>query len=258
MQKKNSVLLRINNLSKAFGKLQVLKNFDLSVKRGERLIIIGPSGGGKSTALRCIMGLESIDGGDIWLDGKHYIGVVRKNRRMKPFINRGLQRKIGMVFQSFNLFPHLSVLDNLILAPTKVYKVNRKEAIAKADSLLKRIGLESKIEEYPSRLSGGQRQRVAITRAMMLDPQLMLFDEITSALDPELIQEVLDVLGSLANQGMTMIVVTHELDFARQVADKVVFMDGGKIVEEDRPEDILTSPRKERTKKFLGHLLKGE
>lgn len=250
------MLLQVNNLSKRFGRIQVLKNFNLAVIRGERLIVIGPSGGGKSTLLRCIMGLENLDEGDIRLDGTHYIGAVRKNRRVKTRINRDLQRQIGMVFQSFNLFPHLSVLENLILASTKVYKVRREEAIEKARSVLERIGLQSKIKEYPSRLSGGQRQRVAITRALMLDPQLMLFDEITSALDPELIQEVLDVLEDLANQGMTMIVVTHELDFARQVGDRIVFVDGGKIVEEGKPRDILTNPCEERTKEFLGHFLK--
>jgi ABC-type polar amino acid transport system ATPase subunit len=243
-------VLEIQNLHKAFGRLKVLNGLNLTVKAGEKVIIIGPSGGGKSTLLRCIMGLERIEDGTIsFLQQQLYISA-------KPCysINRRLQRQIGMVFQSYNLFPHLTVLGNLVAAPLRVYHQDRQQTVQKAEGLLRQVALADKLHEFPARLSGGQAQRVAIARALMLEPRLMLFDEVTSALDIELVAEVLGVMKRLAAEGMTMLVVTHEMRFAQDVADRIVFVDGGRVVEEGSPEVFFTQPREKRTQEFLLHL----
>jgi len=253
--KGNRPLLAVKDLHKSFGKLKILFGLNLSISKGERLIIVGPSGGGKSTLLRCIIGLEEIDKGEIRYEGETYISALDKKNRQKAYVNKKYRMKIGMVFQHFNLFPHLSVLQNLCLAPTKVRHMNPKEAKEKAFSLLKKVGLEDKANEYPARLSGGQRQRVAITRALLMEPELMLFDEVTSALDPELIKEVLDLMVLLAEQGMAMVVVTHEMGFARDVGNRILFMKAGKIHEEGPPEVILSNPAKKETRQFLSNFL---
>ena len=239
------IIIKIENLVKRFGKLEVLKGINLLVKKGETIVIIGPSGGGKSTLLRCINKLEEYQGGKIYLDG---VDIDKYD------VNQ-LRTRIGMVFQQFNLFPHMNVLENLILAPTKVKKMPREQAIEKAKALLSRVGLLDKIEAYPEQLSGGQKQRVAIARALMMDPEIMLFDEPTSALDPELVGEVLDVMKDLARSGMTMLVVTHEMGFARDVADRIVFISQGVVEEEGPPEEILRNPKKPRTREFLRRIL---
>jgi polar amino acid transport system ATP-binding protein len=238
--------LHLAGVRKAFGSLEVLRGVDLRVDRGEVVCVIGPSGSGKSTLLRCINLLEPPEHGRILLEGKEItagddVDFVR--------------RRVGMVFQQFNLFPHKTVMENVTLAQEKVLRRPRAEARSRAEALLVRVGLADKLEEYPERLSGGQQQRVAIARALAMDPHLMLFDEVTSALDPELVLEVLDVIGELAAQGMTMIIVTHEMGFAREVANRVVFMDAGVIVEEGAPAALLDSPREERTRRFLGRVL---
>ncbi|ABR30335.1 amino acid ABC transporter ATP-binding protein [Thermosipho melanesiensis] len=240
------MILEVRDLHKSFGDLKVLKGINLTVEKGETIVIIGPSGGGKSTFLRCINHLEDYQKGEIIFLGKK----VDKSENINE-----LRTKIGMVFQHFNLFPHMSVLDNLILAPTKVLKMDKEKAIKKAKKLLERVGLLEKINYYPDNLSGGQKQRVAIARALMMDPVLMLFDEPTSALDPELVGEVLEVMKDLAKSGMTMIVVTHEIGFAREVADRIIFMDQGVIAEDGTPEEIFKNPKKQRTKEFLRHIL---
>ena len=239
------IIIKIENLVKRFGKLEVLKGVNMEVKKKETIVIIGPSGGGKSTLLRCINKLEHYQGGKIYLDGKD----------IDEYDINQLRTRIGMVFQQFNLFPHMSVLQNLILAPVKVKKIPESKAIEKAKVLLNRVGLIDKIDAYPEQLSGGQKQRVAIARALMMDPEIMLFDEPTSALDPELVGEVLDVMKDLANSGMTMLVVTHEMGFAREVADRIVFISNGVIEEEGTPEEILKNPQKLRTKEFLRRIL---
>jgi ABC-type polar amino acid transport system ATPase subunit len=244
--------IRIINLRKSFGNLHVLRNFNLNVKHKERVIIVGPSGKGKSTLLRCVMGLEEMDEGEIFVEDRPYI-ISGSSRKYQ--ISKEIQLQIGMVFQSFNLFPHLTVMQNLLLAAVKVRKMSQKEAFEKSLNLLKKIGLEDKMNEYPSRLSGGQKQRVAIARALVMDPKIMLFDEVTSALDPELIKEVLDVMEQLASEGMTMLVVTHEMGFAKEVGDKVIFMDEGTIVEEGKPEVLFSDPKEKRTRQFLSHFL---
>ncbi|MFN3327843.1 MAG: amino acid ABC transporter ATP-binding protein [Fervidobacterium pennivorans] len=239
------IIIKIENLVKRFGKLEVLKGINLLVKKGETIVIIGPSGGGKSTLLRCINKLEEYQGGKIYLDG---VDIDKYD------VNQ-LRTRIGMVFQQFNLFPHMNVLENLILAPTKVKKMPREQAIEKAKALLSRVGLLDKIDAYPEQLSGGQKQRVSIARALMMDPEIMLFDEPTSALDPELVGEVLDVMKDLARSGMTMLVVTHEMGFARDVADRIVFISQGVVEEEGPPEEILRNPKKPRTREFLRRIL---
>jgi polar amino acid transport system ATP-binding protein len=239
------IIIKIENLVKRFGKLEVLKGINLLVKKGETIVIIGPSGGGKSTLLRCINKLEEYQGGKIYLDGVD----------IDEYDVNHLRTRIGMVFQQFNLFPHMNVLENLILAPTKVKKMPREQAIDKAKALLSRVGLLDKIDAYPEQLSGGQKQRVAIARALMMDPEIMLFDEPTSALDPELVGEVLDVMKDLARSGMTMLVVTHEMGFARDVADRIVFISQGVVEEEGPPEEILRNPKKPRTREFLRRIL---
>ena len=242
-------MVRLEGVHKRFGDFEVLRGVDLEVGRGEVVCVIGPSGSGKSTLLRCINLLAPPNEGRVFLEGVEITG-----RRSESEVNR-VRQQIGMVFQQFNLFPHKSALENVTLAQTAVLKRPEAEARAKAEALLARVGLSDKAGEYPERLSGGQQQRVAIARALAMDPHVMLFDEVTSALDPELVKEVLDVLRELAAEGMTMIVVTHEIGFAREVANDVVFMDEGLIVEEGPVKRVIDAPREERTKKFLGLVL---
>ncbi|MEJ5337231.1 MAG: amino acid ABC transporter ATP-binding protein [Thermus sp.] len=239
-------LVRIQNLHKYFGPLHVLKGITLEVAPGERLVIIGPSGSGKSTLIRCINRLEDFQEGTVTVDGMDV-----KDDRLLPRI----RREVGMVFQQFNLFPHMTVLDNVTLGPIRVRRLSRAEAERRAMELLERVGIADQAKKYPGQLSGGQQQRVAIARALAMEPKLMLFDEPTSALDPEMVGEVLDVMRDLARGGMTMVVVTHEMGFAREVADRVVFMDRGEIVEEAPPEAIFTRPKEERTRAFLQRVL---
>ena len=243
----NTPKVRVVELHKYFGNLHVLKGINLEVKKGEVVVIIGPSGSGKSTLLRCINRLEEPTSGKIYLDNTEITDP-------KVDINKVRQR-IGIVFQSFNLFPHLTALENITLAPIKVQKKSKEEAEKVAKELLRKVGLEDKGNAYPDQLSGGQQQRVAIARALAMNPEVMLFDEVTSALDPELVKEVLDVMRNLAMEGMTMIVVTHEMGFAREVGDRVIFMDGGKIIEEGPPRQIFSKPKHERTRKFLSMIL---
>jgi polar amino acid transport system ATP-binding protein len=235
--------IRVERIHKRFGNAEVLRGIDLTVAAGEVLTIIGPSGSGKSTLLRCLNLLEPLDAGSIWLEGEE---ITRRGVDAPA-----VRQRIGMVFQQFNLFPHLRVLDNLTIAPRRVRKLSPAAAEAQAHELLARVGLGAKAREYPHRLSGGQQQRVAIARALMMEPRVMLFDEVTSALDPELVGEVLLVMRDLAESGMTMAVVTHELQFAREVGDRIVFMDEGRIVEQGAPADVLERPRRERTRRFL-------
>ncbi len=239
--------LKTEQLKKSFGDLEVLKGLDLEVKEGEIVVIIGPSGSGKSTFLRCMNLLEEVNGGKVIVDG-HDLTDPSQN------INK-VRENIGMVFQQFNLFPHLSVTDNITLAPKQLKKLSNSEGKELALKLLKSVGMEDKAEVYPSSLSGGQKQRVAIARALAMDPNIMLFDEPTSALDPEMVGEVLAVMKRLAQEGMTMVVVTHEMGFAREMADRVIFMDGGYIVETGTPEEIFSTPKHERTRDFLDKVL---
>ena len=241
-------MLRLEGVEKRFGDLHVLKGIDLEVERGSVVCVVGPSGSGKSTLLRCVNLLEPPDSGRIQLEGEEITG-----RRPKDLDS--VRCKMGMVFQQFNLFPHKNATENVSLAQVKVLGRSEEEADERSRALLARVGLEGKADEYPERLSGGQQQRVAIARALAMDPHVMLFDEVTSALDPELIKEVLDVMRELAAEGMTMVVVTHEMGFAREVGDDVVFMDQGAIVEVGPPEAVLDSPREERTRRFLGLVL---
>ncbi|WP_280262362.1 amino acid ABC transporter ATP-binding protein [Nocardia abscessus] len=246
-----------DRVCKNFGALQVLKGVSLEVGRGEVLCLIGPSGSGKSTFLRCINHLEQVNAGRLYVDGE-IVGYREKNGKlyeMHPREAAKQRREIGMVFQHFNLFPHRTALENIIEAPTQVKKVRKADALTRARELLDRVGLADKANAYPAQLSGGQQQRVAIARALAMDPKLMLFDEPTSALDPELVGEVLTVMRELARSGMTMVVVTHEMGFAREVADQLVFMDGGVVVEAGPPRQLLADPRRERTKAFLSRLL---
>jgi glutamine transport system ATP-binding protein len=240
-------MVKVTNLKKSFGELQVIKDVSITVKRGEVLSIIGPSGSGKSTFLRCLNALETSDSGTVEIDGN----VITKKHAN---INK-IRENIGMVFQQFNLFPHLTVLGNVMLAPVDRKHCTRTEAEALAAKLLKQVGLDDKAESYPRQLSGGQQQRVAIARALAMEPALMLFDEPTSALDPEMVGEVLEVMKKLAQNGMTMIVVTHEMGFAREVSDHVIFMDGGYIVEQGKPEDVFGHPKEQRTIDFLNKVL---
>jgi ABC-type polar amino acid transport system ATPase subunit len=246
-------IIQVKGLHKYFGPLHVIKGVDLDVMPGEVVVIIGPSGGGKSTFLRCLNYLEQPSAGTIEVDGV-VIDAREPGRKQRQLI-LDLRKKAGMVFQQFNLFPHMTALGNVIEAPAIVKGMSKEQAIAKGEELLNWVGLSEKRDEFPSRLSGGQQQRVAIARALAMEPQIMLFDEPTSALDPELISEVVDVMERLANEGMTMIVVTHELHFARDVADRVILMADGVWAEQGPPDDLFTNPKEERTRQFLAHIL---
>jgi polar amino acid transport system ATP-binding protein len=239
----NGAVIRLENIKKSFGDNLVLDGIDLEVASGEVLVVIGPSGSGKSTLLRCVNLLEPLDSGRIWFEGDE---ITRKGTDVS-----GVRQRIGMVFQQFNLFPHLTVQTNLTIAARRIRKLSRGDADQRAHILLKQVGLEHKAGQHPHQLSGGQQQRVAIARALMMEPHVMLFDEVTSALDPELVGEVLVVMRDLANTGMTMMVVTHEMQFAREVGDRLIFMDDGRIVERGAPADILDRPQQERTRRFL-------
>ncbi|XVU27478.1 amino acid ABC transporter ATP-binding protein [Actinoplanes sp. CA-054009] len=252
-----SEMVRADNVHKSFGSLEVLKGIDLVVKAGEVCCVLGPSGSGKSTFLRCVNHLEKINAGRITVDGD-LIGYRERGGKLHELGEKDVakqRRSIGMVFQRFNLFPHMTVLQNVMEAPCKVKSEARSEVRQRALALLDRVGLSAKTESYPGQLSGGQQQRVAIARALAMRPKLMLFDEPTSALDPELVGEVLDVMKDLARDGMTMVVVTHEIGFAREVGDKLIFMDGGVVVEEGAPRDVIANPQHERTRAFLSKVL---
>lgn len=236
-------LLKVEQLQKSYDNHGILKGINLTVHKGEVVVIIGPSGCGKSTLLRCLNGLEPIQGGRITLKGEPVDGSSRNIA--------AIRQKIGMVFQNYELFPHKTILQNITLAPMKVQKRQRQEAEAEARQMLERVGLSDKADSYPGQLSGGQKQRVAIVRALCMHPEIMLFDEVTAALDPEMVREVLDVMLELAKSGSTMVIVTHEMSFARAVADRVLFIDAGEIVEEGEPEEFFTNPKTERAKRFL-------
>lgn len=254
---RESSLVDIRDVHKRFGEVDVLKGINLSIAQGETLVILGPSGSGKSTLLRCINHLETIDQGSIMVEGAQ-IGFELHGAHLRKLSPRGIarqRRSIGMVFQQFNLYPHMSVLQNIVEAPVGVHGVPRQEATDYALELLDRVGLKHKAHEYPRQLSGGQQQRVAIARALAVRPKLMLFDEPTSALDPELVGEVLATMRDLANQGLTLIIVTHEIGFAKEVADRVVFMDGGYVVEEGPPSEVLAHPKHPRTRAFLSRFI---
>jgi ABC-type polar amino acid transport system ATPase subunit len=240
-------VVKIKEVHKYFGHLHVLKGVSLDVARGEVVVVIGPSGSGKSTMLRCLNYLEPVQSGEIWIDG------IRLDHHKTNI--RAVRAEVGMVFQSFNLFPHLTALRNVMLAPVVVRKRPESEVRREALAIMAKVGLQEKTDAYPSQLSGGQQQRVAIARALCMQPKLMLFDEVTSALDPELVREVLDVMKQLARDGMTMIVVTHEMGFAREVADRVIFMDEGRIVEQGTAASIFDHPQNQRTREFLGKIL---
>src|SRR3954447_4258794 len=251
------LMVKAIRVRKHFGLLQVLKGINLEVAPREVVCLIGPSGSGKSTFLRCVNHLEKIDGGRLYVDGD-LVGYRQENGKVYELRENEIANKraeIGMVFQRFNLFPHMTALGNVMEGPTRVKGLSKREAISQGRELLRRVGLEDKIDEHPARLSGGQQQRVAIARALAMEPKLMLFDEVTSALDPELVKQVLDVMRALAREGMTMIVVTHEMGFASDVGDRVVFMDDGVIVEEGPARQLVENPKEERTKRFLGLVL---
>ena len=250
-------MVKAEHVHKSFGSLEVLKGIDLEVAPGEVMCLIGASGSGKSTFLRLINHLEKLDAGRLWVDGElvGYRQVGDKLHELKDKEICSKRSEIAMVFQRFNLFPHLSVRENVTIGPVKVKHQNAKEAAERAESLLERVGLSDKIAAYPNQLSGGQQQRVAIARALAMDPKLMLFDEPTSALDPELVGEVLDVMRGLADEGMTMVVVTHEMGFAREVGDSLVFMDDGQVLERGNPKEVLMNPQHERLRSFLSKVL---
>ncbi|SDD97778.1 amino acid ABC transporter ATP-binding protein, PAAT family [Rhodococcus tukisamuensis] len=252
-----TAMVKADRVCKNYGALQVLKGVSLEIDRGQVLCLVGPSGSGKSTFLRCINHLEVVNAGRLYVDGE-LVGYEERGGKLYELHPRAAARQrrdIGMVFQHFNLFPHRTALENIIEAPTQVKRVPKKDAVARARDLLDQVGLSAKADAYPAQLSGGQQQRVAIARALAMDPKLMLFDEPTSALDPELVGEVLTVMQNLAKEGMTMVVVTHEMGFAREVADELVFMDGGVVVESGNPRELLANPQHDRTKLFLSNLL---
>jgi general L-amino acid transport system ATP-binding protein len=240
-------MIKLENLNKWYGDFHVLKDVNLNIKKGEKLVICGPSGSGKSTTIRCMNHLEQFQEGKIFIDGTDLIDDVK--------VVRHIRSKIGMVFQHFNLFPHLSILENLILAPTWVYKKPRKQAIETAMHYLERVKIADQAHKYPNQLSGGQQQRVAIARCLCKNPEIMLFDEPTSALDPEMVSEVLDVMVELADEGITMVCVTHEMGFAKKVADRVIFMDAGQIIEENTPHEFFDNPQSPRLQQFLEQIL---
>jgi polar amino acid transport system ATP-binding protein len=250
-------MIKLENVYKSFGKLEVLKNINLEVTKGDVVCIIGPSGSGKSTLLRCLNHLERITEGRTIIDGELIDEKIKGKDSLKVSSKKvaSVCAELGMVFQRFNLFPHLTALENIMEAPFTVKKIAKETAIEQGTLLLKKVGLEDKRDEYPSRLSGGQQQRVAIARALAMNPKIMLFDEPTSALDPELVGEVLEVMKQLAKDGMTMMVVTHEMGFAKEVANRVIFMDKGEILEDSSPEEIFSNPKHERTKLFLQKIL---
>lgn len=237
------ILIEINNLQKQFKEKNVLNGINLNIKKGEVVVILGPSGCGKSTLLRCLNGLETIQGGDIKFANK---SLTDKNINWQE-----IRQKIGMVFQSYELFPHMTVIENILLGPTKVQKRDKNEVLKQAEELLNKVGLLDRKNSYPRELSGGQKQRIAIVRALCMNPEIMLFDEVTASLDPEMVREVLEVILNLAKQGMTMVIVTHEMNFAEAVADKIIFIDNGKICEASSPKEFFTNPKTERAKQFL-------
>lgn len=241
------IMIKLEGLKKSFGDLDVIKGIDLEIDKGDIVVIVGPSGSGKSTVLRCMNLLETPTGGDIIFEGQ---SIVSKDTD----INK-IRERIGMVFQSFNLFQNKTVMDNITLAPMQVKKLSKEVAEKKAEELLKRVGLYDKKDSYPSQLSGGQQQRIAIARALAMEPDVMLFDEPTSALDPEMVNEVLDVIKELANEGMTMAIVTHEMGFAKEVADRMIFVDGGVIVEDGTPQEVFENPKSDRAKDFFAKIL---
>ncbi|QAR34467.1 amino acid ABC transporter ATP-binding protein [Geovibrio thiophilus] len=249
-------MVQMQNLHKYFGENEVLQGIDISVAKSEVVAVIGPSGSGKSTLLRCVNYLEEPTEGEIFIEGNLLNVKGMRRKEFQRHLNR-IRTKVGMVFQQFNLFPHMTVLENVIEAPVHVLKKPRKQAEKAAEEILEKVGMLEKRDAYPKTLSGGQKQRVAIARALAMEPDIMLFDEATSALDPELVGEVLKTMEDLAKEGMTMIVVTHEMDFARRVADRVVFIAEGKIVEQGKPEKIFAEPDEERTKQFLGTFING-
>lgn len=241
------IMIKLEGLKKSFGELDVIKGIDLEIDKGDIVVIVGPSGSGKSTVLRCMNLLETPTGGDIIFEGQ---SIVSKDTD----INK-IRERIGMVFQSFNLFQNKTVMDNITLAPMQVKKLSKEAAEKKAEELLKRVGLYDKKDSYPSQLSGGQQQRIAIARALAMEPDVMLFDEPTSALDPEMVNEVLDVIKELANEGMTMAIVTHEMGFAKEVADRMIFVDGGVIVEDGTPQEVFENPKSDRAKDFFAKII---
>ena len=247
MEKSDKIKIHVSNLKKNFGSLEVLKSISADVTEGEVVVLIGPSGSGKSTFLRCLNRLEHITAGEVVING---VNIAEKN----VDINK-VRENIGMVFQHFNLFPHMTVLENIMLAPVELKKMTKEEAHAKGMELLKRVGLADKASVYPPQLSGGQKQRVAIARSLAMNPDIMLFDEPTSALDPEMVGEVLNLMKQLADEGMTMVVVTHEMGFAREVATRVLFMDGGVIAEQNEPKEFFSNPKNQRLKDFLSQVL---
>jgi polar amino acid transport system ATP-binding protein len=249
------VMLKLEGIHKRYGDNEVLRGVDLEVAKGEVVCVLGPSGSGKSTLLRCVNLLEPPEQGDIFIEGQDICKGPGSGTGEQSWELDFVRQRVGIVFQQFNLFPHKTALENVTMAQEKVLGRSREEARAKATELLTRVGLGEKLGQYPERLSGGQQQRIAIARALAMDPHVMLFDEVTSALDPELVKEVLDTIRELASEGMTMIVVTHEIGFAREVGDKIVFVDQGVIVEQGPPEQVLDDPREERTKQFLGLVL---
>ncbi len=252
---KDEPMVKISNLQKSFGDLVVLKDVSLDVPASQVIVIIGPSGSGKSTLLRCVNHLEVPTGGEITIEGVLVNDKSLSHKAFEAHLNR-IRCKLGMVFQQFNLFPHMTVIENVIEAPIHVLKQDRETALGKARELLAKVGLEEKVDTYPSMLSGGQQQRVAIARALAMEPKVMLFDEVTSALDPELVGDVLRVMEDLAHEGMTMIVVTHEMGFAEKVGDRVVFMADGVVVEDSKPQDMFQNPQRRRTRQFLSEVLK--
>ena len=239
----NTSLLQVKDMYKQYGDRKVLNGIDLSIHKGEVLVILGPSGCGKSTFLRCLNGLEEFQGGDIRFRDKSY--------KDKNINWQEIHQKIGMVFQNYELFPHMTVMENILLGPLKVQKRNKKEVVEQAEMLLEKVGLLDRKNSYPRQLSGGQKQRIAIVRALCMNPEIILFDEVTASLDPEMVREVLDVILNLAKQGMTMVIVTHEMGFAKAVADRIIFIDEGKICEESKPKEFFSSPKTERAKQFL-------